>query len=93
MKTKHCTETVIAELIDATYGKNLSAREKHVYRESLRSLVRLAKSEQTLEIKTSVRKLVGPLVFTQARQRTKAGQQIDTVSERRQRQFEFSQFD
>lgn len=93
MKTRHCTETVIAELINAAYGKNLTAREKYVHRESLRSLVRLAKSELALEMKTSVRKLVGPLVFTQPRQKTKSGQRIDAAPERRQHQLEFNQFD
>lgn len=51
------TEDAIAELISATARSGASAKEKHVLREALRALVRLAKTEQMLEIKGSVRKL------------------------------------
>ena len=93
MTARYCTETVIAELIDATYGNSLTAREKYVYKESLRNLVRLAKAELTLEMKTSIRKLVGPMVMPQARQKTKASQRLEILAELRQRQFEFNQDD
>lgn len=93
MKILHSTDTVIAELVEAMYGNNLMTREKFLYAESLRNLVRLAKAEQLLEMKTSVRKLVGPLAFAQPRQRTKTSQRIDSNIEHRQCQFEFTQFD
>jgi hypothetical protein len=47
----------IEEPVAAACTEATTLREKHVYREALRALVRLAKSEQTLEIKTQVNKL------------------------------------
>lgn len=54
---KH-TEEMIEELVDVTCGAQAGAREKHVYREALRSLVRLAKSEQMYEMKADIQTLV-----------------------------------
>lgn len=72
MDTKLNTEIVIDNLVAAACGENASAQARHVYREALRGLVRLAKSEQMLEIKTSVDKLTGPAVARAARRRAKA---------------------
>jgi len=58
MKTKPGTEMAIANMIDATYGKNLTMREKHIFSEALRSLVRLAKSEKVFEMKKDVKKSI-----------------------------------
>ncbi|HYD82353.1 MAG TPA: hypothetical protein VEC06_21325 [Paucimonas sp.] len=53
---KLTVETMIDDLVKAVQG-NKSPREQFLYRETLRSLVRLARAEQTLEIKSSVAKL------------------------------------
>lgn len=59
MMTKPTTETLIADLLNSPYGAALDARAKYLFRESLYSLVRLAKAEQMMEIKASVEKLTG----------------------------------
>lgn len=59
MMTKPTTESLIADLLDAPYASSLDARAKYLVRESLYSLVRLAKAEQMMEIKQSVEKLTG----------------------------------
>ena len=56
------TDQLIADLVEAGFGKEAGLREKHILRESLYSLVRLAKAEQLLEMKTNVKKLTAPLV-------------------------------
>lgn len=56
---KPTTETLIADLLHSPYGTALDARAKYLFRESLYSLVRLAKAEQLMEIKHSVGKLTG----------------------------------
>lgn len=53
------TEQMIADLMHSSFGEELGAREKYLFREALYSLVRLAKAEQMLEIKTNVHKLTG----------------------------------
>lgn len=92
MKKKLETDAVIENLIAATLGDEAGARERHVYRESLRSLVRLAKAEQVVEIKDSVRKLTGGIEMQTARRRAKAillAQQLPGLPHGAQQQFEF----
>lgn len=55
MQAKYSTETLIEDLVTATYGDNVSAREKHAFGEALRGLVRLAKAEQMLEMRTDIK--------------------------------------
>jgi hypothetical protein len=57
MQAKHATDTLIEQMVDATYGDEVSAREKHAFRESLRALVRLAKAEQMLDMRVDARRL------------------------------------
>jgi hypothetical protein len=57
MEAKHATETLIEQMILATYGDQGSPREKHALRESLRALVRLAKAEQMLDMRIDARRL------------------------------------
>ena len=57
METRHATETLIEQLLQATYGDDVSGREKHAFRESLRALVRLAKAEQMLDLRIDARRL------------------------------------
>lgn len=59
MKTKNGTDLVIAEMISAMHGKQMSPREKRLLKESLHGLVRLAKSELLFEMKTNVHRLTG----------------------------------
>ena len=59
MVTQYSTDTVIEEMVAATYGDTVSARQKHMYREALRALVRLAKAEQMRDMRMDVRKLTG----------------------------------
>jgi hypothetical protein len=72
MKKISLTETAIEDLVAATCGKNATARQKHVYRETLRGLVRLAKSEQMFEMRTNVDKLAGTISARTARRRAKS---------------------
>lgn len=92
MKKKLETDAVIESLITVTLGEKARARERHAYRESLRGLVRLAKAEQVMEIKDSVRKLTGTIEAQSARRRAKAilqAQQLPGVLNNAQQQFEF----
>ena len=50
------TEKTIEELISISFAKNPDPRQQHFFRESLRNLVRLAKAEQMLEMRTDVTK-------------------------------------
>lgn len=86
------TDVVIENLITATLGEQSSSRQQHVYREALRGLVRLAKSEQVLEIKSNVKKLTGAIEATSARRRAKAvllAQRLPGILDQAQQQFEF----
>ena len=86
------SQQIIEDLIAATLGENATAREKHVLRESLRSLVRLAKVEQVMDIKASVQRLAGVLESQAARRRAKAiliAQRLPGLLEQAQQEFEF----
>lgn len=77
----------------AVLGEEADLREKHMYRENLRALVRLAKSEQLIDIKASVRKLTGAMETHQARRRAKAvllAQRLPGILAGAQQQFEFN---
>ncbi|HYD63100.1 MAG TPA: hypothetical protein VEC35_22290 [Noviherbaspirillum sp.] len=92
MKKKLDSDDVIENLITATLGECASARQRHVFRESLRGLVRLAKAEQIVEIKASVRRLTGALESHSARRRAKAlllAQRLPGILDHGQQQFEF----
>jgi hypothetical protein len=94
MKTRLDTDDVIESLINATLGAAVCSRERHLFRENLRSLVRLAKAEQVVEIKANVRRLAGALEAHSARRRAKAvllAQRLPGILEEAQRQFEFKQ--
>lgn len=85
-------ETMIEDLVNSTVG-NKSLREKHLFREALRNLARLAKAEQMLEIKTSVKKLTGALTTHASRRKAKIDRLLRgaRATESRQRQLEFEQ--
>ena len=54
--TQYSTDSMIEEMLAALDEGRMSARQKHLYRESLRALVRLAKSEQLQEMRADLRK-------------------------------------
>lgn len=92
MKKKFDSDEVIESLICATLGEQAGARERHLFRESLLSLVRLAKAEQVVEIKASVKRLTGALDNQNARRRVKAillAQQLPGILNSAQQKFEF----
>lgn len=93
MKKKLDSDAVIESLIAAVL-ENATARERHIFRENLRSLVRLAKAEQVTEIKANVRRLAGALETHSARRRAKAvlmAQRLPGILDQAQQQFEFKQ--
>ncbi|WP_141104008.1 hypothetical protein [Noviherbaspirillum denitrificans] len=94
MKRKLDTDDVIDNLIAATLGLDAPARQRHLFRENLRNLVRLAKAEQVVEIKENVRRLTGVLEAHSARRRAKAvllAQRLPGLLDHGQQQFEFKQ--
>lgn len=94
MKKKLDSDIVIESLVAAILNESADARERHIFRENLRSLVRLAKAEQVAEIKANVRRLAGALESHSARRRAKAvllAQRLPGILEQAQQQFEFKQ--
>jgi hypothetical protein len=94
MKKKLETDNVIESMLLAMLGESASTREKYLLRENLRSLVRLAKSEQVAEIKANVKRLTGLLEMHTARRRAKAvllAQRLPGLDDGAQQQFEFKQ--
>ena len=71
MKKKSSTDLAIDNMVAANCHADAPARETHLYRESLRALVRLAKSEHLLEMKVDIERLTGALAARAARRRTK----------------------
>jgi hypothetical protein len=58
MKQTTHSEEMIEDLVNLHCGESANARTRHVYREALRSLVRLAKAEQMFEMKSDIRMLI-----------------------------------
>jgi hypothetical protein len=84
MKPRLSTEEAITGLLNAESKSNLGTRERHVYREALHALVRLAKSELMMEMKNNVRKLTTASSRGGEHPRKR-------VHSQRQQQFEFHQ--
>lgn len=94
MKKKLDTDDVIENLITATLSEDVDMRQRHLFRENLRNLVRLAKAEQVAEIKANVRRLTGVHEAHAARRRAKAillAQRSSGILDQGQQQFEFKQ--
>lgn len=92
MKKISHSEQVIEDIVEATLGEHASAREKHVLRQTLHGLVRLAKVEQVADIKANVRRLAGALETQSARRRAKAilmAQRLPGLLDQAQQAFEF----
>jgi len=93
MKKKPSTELAIDDMVSANCKPDASAREKHVYREVLRALVRLAKSEQLVEMKVDIERLTGALAARAARRRAKnvlCAHSLDAISAGRQQSLELT---
>ncbi|MBS1186802.1 MAG: hypothetical protein H6R04_820 [Burkholderiaceae bacterium] len=58
MDERITTEQVIAAMVAASGVDSQDIRARHLFRESLRNLVRLAKAEQLLEMRADVAKVV-----------------------------------
>ena len=94
MKRKLDTDTVIENLIVTVLGEAATERQRHIYRENLRGLVRLAKAEQVVEIKANVKRMTGVLEAHSARRRAKAlllAYRLPIMPDDHQKQFEFKQ--
>lgn len=92
MKKSLDTDDVIEQLVAATLGESAHPRQRFIYRESLRGLVRLAKAEQLAEMKANVKRLTGILEAQSARRRTKAvllAHRLPGTMQNPQQQFEF----
>lgn len=87
-------ETVIEQIIEAAFAEK-SAREKHLFRASLHNLVRLARTEQIMEIKSSVRALTGAVAVNAHGRKARVNPVLHDMETAglRQQQFEFAQND
>jgi hypothetical protein len=56
---KRTNDAAIDDLVAAACNEATTARDNHVYREALRGLVRLARSEQMFEMRSNVNILTG----------------------------------
>ena len=52
------SEDVIEALVIMNCGDATTAQAKHMYRESLRSLVRLAKAERNVELRVNLNRII-----------------------------------
>jgi hypothetical protein len=68
----HRTEAVIADLVDASYGGPGGRRKRHVLRQALYALVRLAKVEQLVEMRLDVEHAAGGMLGVKQHRQTKA---------------------
>jgi hypothetical protein len=94
MKIRTSTETTIEELVAANCSETSTSRERHMYREALRGLVRLAKSEQMLEMKTTIDRLAGGVAARAARRQARAillAQRLGATRHPGQQKLEFNQ--
>lgn len=65
MGTLMATQSMIEDMTSAFCGNETDARQRYLFEQSLHALVRLAKSEQIIEIKANVKKLTGMLPIEQ----------------------------
>ncbi len=59
MKFSFNADQLIENLVDVHCGPTATARDKHLYRETLRSLARLAATEQVLNRQKDLGKTIG----------------------------------
>lgn len=58
MTTSQHTDEIVENLIDSMLG-NADSRQRHLFRENLRNLVRVTRAEQVAEIRENVLHLAG----------------------------------
>jgi hypothetical protein len=58
METNHNIDELIEHLTNVTYGSNVEAREKHVFKEAVLGLIRLARAEQMRDMQIDVSRLM-----------------------------------
>jgi len=92
MKTERNTEKLMEELLASTNQHTLSVREQYLLRETLYSLARLAKTEQMLEVKKSVARLIPASLMPQHIRRSKS-RRSKLVDTRSQGQLVFGRHD
>ena len=94
-KMRACsTEKFIEDLIVATKGADSSMREQYLLRQALLGLVRQAKIEQRVEIRSSVARMTGLSAGVGSRRYTKALlRDIASRTNGPQQQFEFDKGD
>ncbi len=51
-------DDLIEQLTNVTYGNEVQAREKHVFKEAVLGLIRLARAEQIRDMKVDVSRLM-----------------------------------
>lgn len=69
---EHRTDKVIADLVDATCGGKGGRRKRHVMRQALYALVRLAKVEQLMAMRLDAERAAGGMIGVGQRRHTKA---------------------
>jgi hypothetical protein len=69
---KHRTDAVIADLVDASYGGRGGRRKRHVLRQALYALVRLAKVEQLVDMRLDAEHATGGMVGAEHQRHTRA---------------------
>jgi hypothetical protein len=69
---KRTTDAAIEDLVVAACNETTTAREKHMYREALRGLVRLARSDQMFEMRSNVNRLTAGVASRAARRKARA---------------------
>ncbi|MBB3223406.1 hypothetical protein [Pseudoduganella umbonata] len=92
---KHRTEAVIADLVEAAHGGQAGRsgrRKRHVLRQALYALVRLAKVEQLVDMRLDAERATGGMVGAGQRRQTKAllrkiGMDVDADQARLERDW------
>ena len=88
------TDSLIEEIIIATYGTAVTQRQRHALGQVLFSLVRLARVEQRLDVQRDVERAAGALASSSSRRETRAIlRKIGLDATQAQRSLEFGQRD
>ncbi len=89
---KRRTDSAISDLVEATYGEQGGPRLRHVFREALLGLVRLAKVEQLMDMRLDSERAAGSMAGASQRRQTRALLRkigMDVHSGQRKLQFEW----
>ena len=58
MESNENLDALIEKLANATYGETIQTRDKHVFKEAVLGLIRLAKAEQMRDIRINIAELM-----------------------------------